>query len=493
MSSTTTPDPLPGTMGAPTTAPATALSAATATFIGSSPPAATATATTTTTTTTTAGGAITMKVYSESQEASLPQPQPSSASASVPNSNTKTTTNTTTNKKRPYRRTKRPKNYCDKSTISTCTTGDINNNNNVSASALLVSVNVYDAVLAESRDLLTAAQEAQQLGRLKMAAAYQLLLHARLVGLGKRFDKATVAGNNNTVSAVGDTVGTGTGTDVAGTSQGGDDTAAVTPAPPLELQPPMSLIPIPGTPGTATATATDVASAQNQQDEQQLGQGQAPLPLPPLPLLPPPTPTTAAARQLAKLLPPTCELDQIMMEHLAKAAAELHAQRSGRKRQLSQAVGHADNNPDYHHNHHNHQAGVSHQMLTPDQFFAQTANQLQMPNAANVNPGIAWSAADVKQLTAAQETGKSPKEIAGLVNKSEQQVKAFIRNQTARSKVEADCALELPLDHHADQHAKKKSGGRGRKPATTAISTVPNAVCDARTLLQGKGIPKLSK
>jgi hypothetical protein len=41
--------------------------------------------------------------------------------------------------------------------------------------------------------------------------------------------------------------------------------------------------------------------------------------------------------------------------------------------------------------------------------------------------------------------------------------------------------------------AKKKGGSRGRKPATTAISTVPNAVCDARTLLQGKGIPKLTK
>lgn len=53
-------------------------------------------------------------------------------------------------------------------------------------------VNVYHAVLGEAEDLLQAAREAQALGRLKMASAYQLLLHARLVGLGKRFDRAQV-------------------------------------------------------------------------------------------------------------------------------------------------------------------------------------------------------------------------------------------------------------------------------------------------------------
>ncbi len=99
------------------------------------------------------------------------------------------------------------------------------------------------------------------------------------------------------------------------------------------------------------------------------------------------------------------------------------------------------------------------------------------------------------------------------MHKSERQVKAFIRNQTARIKVEAD--LELLPDVASSSagggggvgdsagagsagatgsaSAKKRGGGRGRKPATTAISTVPNAVCDARTLLQGKGIPKLTK
>lgn len=68
-----------------------------------------------------------------------------------------------TKKKRPYRRTKRPKNYNDKSTITTTTP------------AAETPVNVYDFVLGEVDDLLKAASEAQALGRLKYAATYQLL------------------------------------------------------------------------------------------------------------------------------------------------------------------------------------------------------------------------------------------------------------------------------------------------------------------------------
>lgn len=60
------------------------------------------------------------------------------------------------------------------------------------------------------------------------------------------------------------------------------------------------------------------------------------------------------------------------------------------------------------------------QMQTPDQFFRQTSNQLQVPNAAYSNPGIAWSAADVKQLTAAFQQNIPVKDIAARVHKSEQ-------------------------------------------------------------------------
>jgi hypothetical protein len=42
--------------------------------------------------------------------------------------------------------------------------------------------------------------------------------------------------------------------------------------------------------------------------------------------------------------------------------------------------------------------------------------------------------------------------------------------------------------------AKKTGGGRGRKPATTAISTVPNAVCDVcPDLAAGQGHFKIDQ
>jgi hypothetical protein len=47
-----------------------------------------------------------------------------------------------------------------------------------------------DEIINESNDLLQAATEAQSLGRLRSSAGYLLLAHARLVGLGRRFDRS---------------------------------------------------------------------------------------------------------------------------------------------------------------------------------------------------------------------------------------------------------------------------------------------------------------
>lgn len=47
-----------------------------------------------------------------------------------------------------------------------------------------------DEIINESNDLLQAAKEAQCLGRLRSSASYLLLAHARLVGLGRRFDRS---------------------------------------------------------------------------------------------------------------------------------------------------------------------------------------------------------------------------------------------------------------------------------------------------------------
>ena len=47
-----------------------------------------------------------------------------------------------------------------------------------------------DEIINESNDLLQAAREAQSLGRLRASSSYLLLAHARLVGLGRRFDRS---------------------------------------------------------------------------------------------------------------------------------------------------------------------------------------------------------------------------------------------------------------------------------------------------------------
>lgn len=69
-----------------------------------------------------------------------------------------------------------------KTTMSTATT------TTTTASSSSSCCDIYDAMIGEINDLLQAAHQAQTLGRLKMASTYLLLAHARLVGLGKRFD-----------------------------------------------------------------------------------------------------------------------------------------------------------------------------------------------------------------------------------------------------------------------------------------------------------------
>ena len=74
-----------------------------------------------------------------------------------------------------------------------------NSNNNYSG---------IDEVLSESDQLLRAAAEAQALGRLRSANTYLLLAHARLVGLGRRFDRSRIirtgTGTTNVAAATAD-------------------------------------------------------------------------------------------------------------------------------------------------------------------------------------------------------------------------------------------------------------------------------------------------
>jgi hypothetical protein len=237
-------------------------------------------------------------------------------------------------------------------------------------------VNVYDAVLGEAEDLLQAAAEAQAMGRLKMASAYQLLLHARLVGLGKRFDRAEVQG-------------------------------AVVPE--SASNPP---------PASAAASTTSES-----------------------------TPPVALHTELAKILPNNVEMDSDMMEHLARAAMELHHQRTGRRIQ-SDAV------------------------MTPP----------PLTTAASV----AWTEEERLKVRNAVDLGTTePSEIASILQtRTEAQVKAYLRNSQELKKGSAQMEEEFT----SDLVSPRRKGGRGRKPPTQAMNTVPNANLDAKALLAGKGL-----
>ena len=64
-----------------------------------------------------------------------------------------------------------------------------------------------DEVLSESDLLLRAAAEAQALGRLRNASTYLLLAHARLVGLGRRFDRSRIERSSTSTTAAASAAG----------------------------------------------------------------------------------------------------------------------------------------------------------------------------------------------------------------------------------------------------------------------------------------------
>lgn len=487
-----------------------------------------------------------------------------SANANQCTSSTSTpSTPTSVSKKRPYRRTRRPANYCDKSTVTTVnlvpllprngsdgamdsaidgdaattsantstttTPGIIRNDHDSSESqypgagvAVALNLNAVDIVLQESQDLMQAAMEAQQLGRLKMASTYLLLLHARLVGLGKRMD-------NNHKPAI-------------PTQQQEPDTSE------QQLH---STVTNSATPVRTTLPSNDKDDSIDHQIQHQetvtshINDHNTPCPEPIRAGEPnnsgidgPPstsstvdveTPKTAAAKQLASMLPSNIEMDQAMMEHLAKAAAQLHAARSGKRPR------HPNLHPDDTHHHHpknDDRAGTSALLLDAREFLAQTvaitsvnsnaqhpqqgtikcssgagdgttaaatpktAETQALPTATAANNRAVLFTVEEYQLlqNAAQSRKVDTKLLAQQTGRSEVQIKAFLRNLDTKTKLAQDLDQDIGVGDvppttpsSAAATTLRAAVGRGRKPTTTAITTVPNAICDARTLLsQGK-------
>mmetsp|Transcript_3128 Transcript_3128/g.4742 ORF Transcript_3128/g.4742 Transcript_3128/m.4742 type:complete len:358 (-) Transcript_3128:76-1149(-) len=252
-------------------------------------------------------------------------------------------------------------------------------------------INVYDAVLGEAEALLQAASEAQVLGRLKMASAYQLLLHARLVGLGKRFDRAKVE----------------------------------------EINPNMENLDT-GRDGKISAAASSKIAAATKLT--------TPKKIPTTPLSKQKNPNV---QELSKLLPEHIELDSAMIEHLARAAMDLHHKRTGRK--------------------------IQSDLPTP-------------PPASSGKSTVAWTEKEKLQCQELVQKGQSEEEIAHhLKSKSEAQVRSYLQNKKQRQS-QAQAVEQV----FGDEDTPRKSKGRGRKPPTQAMNTVPNANLDAKTLLSGK-------
>ena len=278
----------------------------------------------------------------------LPPPKPTKTSSLPPVYPRSSAKRALPGTKKP--RSKRAKQADNRSTITTTT------------DTAKRPVNVYDAVLGEAEDLLQAANQAQALGRLKMASAYQLLLHARLVGLGKRFDRAIV-----------------------------EDP----PPPPPESPDDSTSTSAPGTPAAAGTPAAGEDT-------------------------PPPS-----VQELSKYLPSHIELDSTMMEHLARVAMELHHQKTGRKI-------HSDT-----------------------------------PTPPPSKSTVAWTEAEISQR---------------MKSRTEAQVRAYLQNQKQRARE----ARAVEQDFDEENTPRKK--GRGRKPPTQAMNTVPNANLDAKKLLSGKAL-----
>ena len=534
-------------------------------------------------------------------------------------------------KKKPYRRTKRPKNYCDKSTVTTVTTptgqidnhvslGDasiINGNNAISTAS---GVNPFDAVLGECEDLLQASTEAQRLGRLKMASAYQLLLHTRLVGLGKRFDRSAMmvelqqqqqqqqGYKMNHQHHLQNRFQNDTN------SKNQNEAILSTPVTKSTTELSSSIAPQTATIETVNSTVNNAlelkisSSLPKKQQKQSLVLSPA-QPQQPSKILPSEnsllkdTTVEAAStsteesvpvlQQLRSILPGNLEMDASMMEHLARAAVELHHQRTGRKKSIHGLLASPNkeiNGPvitpslDLPRD----SATISSMMTTEKvddsttPVDSSTAKTKHANSENNEELSVSWTASEKIIVNTALAEGMDPCDlVSALPNKTLQQLDAFVLNseqqlatlnqqekldiitttttdttiestgnlntaevsdsnrscsqleeiyqeksskesQTTRkrrtvatavsrnedsdmeealnnpaknistknvgenSTVDAETGDTTPTTTETASLTPPKRGGRGRKPPTTAMNTVPNISMDVKSLLRRK-------
>ena len=309
--------------------------------------------------------------------------------------------------------------------------------------------NIYDAMLGEISDLISAAQEAQACGRLKMASTYQLLVHARLVGLGKRFDrflstdqvirKAIQEESNSTNTTNKNLISNST--------------------------------------NNMNTTDTSVTATTGQS----------------LPKSSPGESIRTAQAALAKILPSEVNLDYTMMEHLARAAMELHNRRTGRGML--------------------HEKEMEKKQNAAMALAGSTTPIKTNTTTASVLSGVAWSSMEKQKCIKAIEMyGKDGiSNIAKTVGRTEAEVKAHLKTIDGMKRVKQDLdvnsmngastpppfsmskqavgskqqsAINASTDAPGSPEGtpdKKKS--RGKKSPPRAMLTVPNTTFDAKRML----------
>lgn len=201
---------------------------------------------------------------------------------------------------------------------NTTTTANVTNTNGglitgarelaTSSNKRIRSESLVDSMLAEAHDLIGASAEAQALGRLQMSSSYLLLAHARLIALGKRFDRSLLPFPSRKFR----------------TAKKADEAI---PASTKDTLIPQTNCPVSNDTQNSEIISSVVSNSndpKNSQEKEAASLSNKIVAMDPAGQ----DDVVAAVKTLTEIIIPTgIEFDKTMMEHLAKAALDLHRMR----------------------------------------------------------------------------------------------------------------------------------------------------------------------
>ena len=306
-----------------------------------------------------------------------------------------------------------------------------------------MGANVLDEILGEASDLLNAAAEAQALGRLKMAGSYLLLAHARLVGLGKRFDlvaslalKQPPSSSISTCSINTFVENNGNGGNLLSTGGISSTTSTTSSLPDCKKGEALPSSDV--TTSVIQGTSTSNNGTSLDKDD-------------------------VALQLMSKLLPNGVKLDKAMLEHLAKSALELHKKRS----------------PSTSSNQKNSSSSISF-ANTHDVSVINTIDSNSNATASNNRNGIAvaWTFQEHQQCVKLSGEGAKADTIAKILGtKSEAQVRAHLRVESEKERTTAFPLDNLQLKESANSVDPELESRDGTKLHSTNITGILGENC----------------